>query len=565
MRQQDGPPENGAANGASRQGLQTAQVWKQAAIVVAIAAAIGGLYAVTRSRSAAKPEAAANALDPNQALVTQAAAAAIELKTARVELEPGKHIVRTNGVVHFSPYDTINVSPRLVGRVRSVFVKVGDSVTTGEPLLEMVSTDAANAVDTARDADAQYRLTSSALTTARRQFVLGTPEVTAAEAALYQAHENSLLNHRLFALAREQNRIGGFTDKPLTDAQSAAKQADTQLAQDEKDLALAQKQYDRTVKLVSIGLAAVQDRDAADDTLGKAKDAVTNDQEQSRIAHVTLAREQKAFDSKLYANQTLRQAEANYDQALLQERSAATALRMAKAALYHDLQQAEHDFNTATADAHAAHTVLTAYDNPTPDGIIIVRAPADGMVTARSVNPGQMVDQTGQTPWQMITIVNVATVYLDAQVYEKDMRGVKVGDTVTAASDALPAGYVVTGHVSYVAPGLDPTTHALSVRAALDNRRGLLKDGMFVNAAIDLGTPSPFLPTPIVPLTAVVHDGDNDYVFIAAGGLNYLRRQVTLGDQRGEGRVAIVKGLTGGEMIVTHGALYLGAGGTAAD
>jgi len=45
----------------------------------------------------------------------------------------------------------------------------------------------------------------------------------------------------------------------------------------------------------------------------------------------------------------------------------------------------------------------------------------------------------------------------------------------------------------------------------------------------------------------------------------YDRRQVTLGEQRGESNVAITQGLTGKETIVTHGALYLGAGGTAAD
>ena len=62
---------------------------------------------------------------------------------------------------------------------------------------------------------------------------------------------------------------------------------------------------------------------------------------------------------------------------------------MAKAALYRDLKQAEHDFAVASADTHAAHTVLFHYDNPTPEGLIVVRAPASGVITARNVNPGQ--------------------------------------------------------------------------------------------------------------------------------------------------------------------------------
>jgi RND family efflux transporter MFP subunit len=280
---------------------------------------------------------------------------------------------------------------------------------------------------------------------------------------------------------------------------------------------------------------------------------------------VTIAREEKAYKSRLYANQAVRQAETSYEQAVVQERGAATALSMVKASLLHDLKQAEHDYQAANADDKAAHTVLSTYDNPTPEGEVIIHSPATGVITARNINPGQIVDQTGSTPWQMMTIVDSDQVYVDAQIYEKDMIGVRIGERVTATSEALPKNFLAVGAIDYISPGLDPTTHALSVRAQLDNRRGLLKDGMFVSTSVDVSPASPFPSTPIVPLTAVVHDGDNDYVFIARGRGKYDRRQVTLGDQRGESNVSITKGLTGDETIVTHGALYLGAGGTQAD
>lgn len=557
----------GAGKHTDRDSFRTSPPGRQIIVIVVIVVALYFAIHMVKSRAEEKDKQTetVNALNPNQALVTKAAADAVELKTAAITMEPGKRTIKTNGVVHFSPYSTINVSPRLVGKVRNVFVKVGDHVVTGQPLVEMVSTDASNAFDTARNADEQLKLTTSALDIARKQFKLGTPEVQSAEAAFIQAHEASLFNKKQLDLTSEQNKIGGFIDKPLTDAQSAEKQTSTQLAQDEKDQALAQKQYDRAVKLFSIGTATKQDVETSEDTLGKAKDAVSNDREQLRIAQLTLAREQKAYNSKLYANQNLAQAENNYKQALIAEQAAATALKMAKAALYHDLKQAEHDFNTAVSDDHAAHIALRTYDDPTRDGVIIIKAPAAGVITARNVNPGQIVDQTGQTPWQMITIVNAKTVYVDAQVYEKDMIGVRVNDRVSAKSDALPAGFVSNGRISFVSPGLDPASHALSVRADLDNQSGLLKDGMFVATSIDISAHSPFPALPIVPLTAVVHDGDSDYVYVSAGKDKYDRRKVTLGEQRGEGQVAITQGLTGTETIVTHGALYLGAGGTTLD
>jgi cobalt-zinc-cadmium efflux system membrane fusion protein len=546
----------------------TSPITRQLVVITVVAAVLVGLVSVTKAHAKAGSgdgPSANNALNPNQILITKAAEEAVELRTARVTIEPGKHAILTNGVVHYSPYGTINVSPRLVGRVRAVYVKVGDHVSLGQPLALMVSSDAANAVDASLDADQQLKLTAVALATARRQFVMGTPEVTAAESALIQAHESAQFNKRMLELTREQNSIGGFTDKPLTDAQSTARQVDTQLSQDLKDLALDQTQFDRVSKLFGYGVTAKADVETANDTLEKQKDAVANDREQSRIAHVTIAREEKAYKSRLYANQAVRQAETSYEQAVVQERGAATALSMVKASLLHDLKQAEHDYQAANADDKAAHTVLSTYDNPTPEGEVIIHSPATGVITARNINPGQIVDQTGSTPWQMMTIVDSDQVYVDAQIYEKDMIGVRIGERVTATSEALPKNFLAVGAIDYISPGLDPTTHALSVRAQLDNRRGLLKDGMFVSTSVDVSPASPFPSTPIVPLTAVVHDGDNDYVFIARGRGKYDRRQVTLGDQRGESNVSITKGLTGDETIVTHGALYLGAGGTQAD
>jgi len=557
--------ESGFAHGVP-QSSRSASTRVQLVAVAVVAVILLGVVVITKSNAQtnSKPK-TANALNPTEMIVTQAAAEAVELNTAPVTVEPGAHTIHTNGVVHFSPYSTINVSPRLVGRIQAVFVKVGDHVTAGEPLANLLSSDAAIAVDTAKDADQQLKLTTVTLATARKQFVAGTPEVTAAEAARISAHENTLYTKRMLALTREQNGIGGFTDKPLTDAQSAAKQVETQLAQDLKDLQLDQNACDRTSKLFGYGVAAKADVEVAEDALGKQKDAVANDREQLRIVKVTLEREQKAFSTKLYANQAVRQAQTTYEQAVIQERAAATALTMVKAALLHDLKQAEHDYQAALADDKAAHNVLGAYDNPAPDGVIVIRSPASGVITTRNINPGQMVDQTGETPWQMMTVVNSGLVYVDAQIYEKDMVGIKIGEHVAITSEALPPHFSAKGIIDFVSPSLDPATHALSVRAEIQNPSGLLKDGMFVSTVVDLGGSSPFPSTPVVPLEAVVHDGNDDFVFVVQGKGKYDRRQVTLGEQRGESNVAITKGLTGKETIVTHGALYLGAGGTAAD
>ena len=549
-------------------GSPSGTLFKQIVLVMVLCAVLAAaIIGLKRHDAAAKQSEAeaANALNPNQMQITKAAEEAIELKTETVALERPMHVITANGAVHFSPNSTINISPRLTGRVLHVYVTVGDTVHAGQPLMQMSSSDAANAYDAARDTDQHLALMASALEIARKQFKLGTPEVTAAQASLDQAHENTLYNKRMLELTREQNSIGGFTDKPLTDAQSAVRQTETQLAQDQKDQILAQRQFERSSKLFAIGAAAKQDVETAEDALGKVTDAVANDREQLGIARITLEREQKAYNTRLYANQNVRQAETNYEQAVIQERAAGVALQMARVAMNKDLKQAEHDYNTALADSRAAHNVLTHYDNPTEKGLITINSPAEGVITARNVNPGQIVDQSGQTPWQMFTIINARRVYVDAQIFEANLTRVRVGQHLTAVSDSLPSGYKASGAISYVSPGLDPTSHALSVRADIDNSRGLLKEGMFLNVSIDGGSSALSEAVPVIPLTAVVHDGDSDYVYTASADRKYTRVKVALGEQRGEGKVLITKGLKPGDTIVTHGALYLGAGGTAAD
>ena len=142
--------------------------------------------------------------------------------------------------------------------------------------------------------------------------------------------------------------------------------------------------------------------------------------------------------------------------------------------------------------------------------------------------------------------------------------------------DALP-GRVFEGVIKHIAPVVDPKTRAVKVRVVLANLGGALKDGMFANVSI---AGSRGRAVTVVPLSAVQHDGDQDFVYVSdsrsaggtlanenSGGANngsssYKKRAVKLGASRGED-VVVLDGLKPGERVVTHGALFLGeqAGG----
>ena len=87
----------------------------------------------------------------------------------------------------------------------------------------------------------------------------------------------------------------------------------------------------------------------------------------------------------------------------------------------------------------------------------------------------QIVDQSQMTPWQMFTLSNTAVVWVEMDVYEKDIHAVHVGQKLTVTVAALP-NRTFTATVRRIAPALDKTTRALKVRAEIANADGLLKD-----------------------------------------------------------------------------------------
>lgn len=475
--------------------------------------------------------------------------AKIETATVRVETIAGD--IKAAGQIVYSADQTVKISPRLQGCVQQVLVRVGDHVTAGQTLAVLDSVDAAAAQTTARQNDNKLRLATTNLERQERLYKLGTPDVTAAQASLDQAAARTQFTKEALERLKEQANIGGFTQKPLEDAQAAVVSANSDLAQAQSDRAQAERDYERKAKLVEIGVASKSDLEAALNVREKAAVTVQADQEKATLTKQALEREQKAFKTGLYANQQVRSAESDYRQAQLQEEAANRALRLAKTQILRDLQQARSDYQAARADAENAHRVLDILGHPSADGSVRILAPISGVVTDRQVSPGQIVDQSQMTPWQMFTLSNTDTVWVEADVYEKDISTITPGRPVHIHVGAFP-GRESSGTIRRIAPTLDKTTRTIKVRAEIANREGLLKDGMYAEVIISSGKGRPAL---VVPDAAVQHDGDSDYAYVAQNG-HYRRQKLQLGPHLHNSYI-ITGGLREGDVIVTHGAIFL--------
>jgi cobalt-zinc-cadmium efflux system membrane fusion protein len=529
-----------------------ASISRQFVISMGVIVALGaGGFLLTR-----KAGVAANAADPpSQApanTISETGRRVLEIGTEPVHAEVLEHSIQATGLISFPADQTVKISPRLQGRIRQVFVGVGDRVAAGQILAVLDSVDAAAVLTNARQAANKLRLAKTNLERQRRLYRLGTPDVTQAQASLDQAAARTRFTRDALDRVREQARIGGFTQKPLADAQNDVVAARADLAQAEADLAQAERERDRTARLVEIGIAAKRDLEAAENAVKKAGVTVQADTEKVALHQQSLEREKKAYAANLYADQQVRSAESDYRQAVLQQEAAARTLQLAKAAVLRDLEQSRSDYEAAHVDAENTRRVVTLLGDPGNDGSMRITSPIAGTVVERNVNSGQVVDQSQVTPWQMFIISNTDTVWVDADVYEKDISAIAPGEPVEIRAAALPNRRFM-GTVRRIAPSLDPKTRAVKVRSEITNREGLLKDGMFAEVTL---RPRHERTALVVPMTAIQHEGDRDYVYVAEGR-KYAKRAVQLGTQR-DGHCVVENGLRSGERVVTRGAIFLG-------
>jgi cobalt-zinc-cadmium efflux system membrane fusion protein len=519
-------------------------------VVMAVLALMGFLLSRQAKSEQVHQPAAAN---PNVVTATAEGKDAAEIRTGVAALESMDANIKTTGLVSYPTDSSVKIAPRVTGRVGQVFVKLGDRVTAGQRLAILESADAASAQATYRTNQAALNQAKLDLERFRRLQRLGTPDVTAAQAAYNESVEAQKAAKTVLDLSKNQDKIGGFTQKPLEDATNGLISAQATLVQSRADLVLAQKDYNRKKQLLAVGVVAQTDMEQSQDTFDKTKAGVTAAEDALKLAQQAVTREQKAFSSNLYADQTVKQNEAAYVQALLQEAAAQKALQLAKAQVLRDLSAAETAYATAKYNFENAAQALALLGNPSMDGRLAITSPISGVITERDVSPGQVVDQTTETPWQMFVVSNPNSVWVDADVHEAELAGVSKGASVSIGVTAAP-GRRFAGTVFDIAPTLDKTSHTVKVRSVIPNPGGLLRDGMYADVAIHVSSARSGV---VIPMAAVSHTEDGDYVYVPAGG-EYHRRLVTLGSSRGN-KIVVTGGLSAGQHVVTHGALYLGA------
>lgn len=185
--------------------------------------------------------------------------------------------------------------------------------------------------------------------------------------------------------------------------------------------------------------------------------------------------------------------------------------------------------------------------------ILNVPAPIDGVITKRNANLGMNVDPAAE----LFTVVDLSSVWIVGQLYEKDVRLVRVGTPAQVTTSAYP-DLVWRGAVSYIDPELSAETRTARVRVEVKNPERRLRLGMF--AELQLGDAAGGESTAVVPREAVQQLGNRSVVYLVDETQpgRFIEREVVLGRAAGDS-VEVLSGVRLGDDVVAQGSFFVRA------
>ena len=232
----------------------------------------------------------------------------------------------------------------------------------------------------------------------------------------------------------------------------------------------------------------------------------------------------------------------------------ATDLYAHRAVAEKDLQQAQADAQAAATEENTTldHLHLLGADPAGATNQLRVLAPRSGVVLDIGSSAGEF-SKSLDAPQPLCTIADLDTVWVEGDLFEKDLSGLKQGVPAEITVNAY-SGEKWPGHVAVIGDAVDPVTRTIKVRVELSNPQLRLKPDMFATIRI-LRSSSQGL---LVPAASIEREGQTAYVFVRTGTNRFERRKVVLGRTVGD-RIEVTSGLAAGDTVVSDGVVLLRA------
>jgi HlyD family secretion protein len=177
-----------------------------------------------------------------------------------------------------------------------------------------------------------------------------------------------------------------------------------------------------------------------------------------------------------------------------------------------------------------------------------IRSPIDGVVTDRSLYPGEMA----AAGTALLTVMDTSSVIARAHIPQEQAALLKLGDkaSITVPGEEEP----IEGKVTVVSPALDPNSTTVEVWVQAKNPKGRLRPGTSVQISVLSRT----IPNSVViPAAAVLTTSDGgSYVMLAGSDNRAHQKAVKTGVRQGD-QVQILDGVAEGDRVVASGAYGL--------
>lgn len=258
-----------------------------------------------------------------------------------------------------------------------------------------------------------------------------------------------------------------------------------------------------------------------------------------RVATV-LERQEQLYEEGVISEETLLGVRTEHDVAVLQYESAKQQLQLVR----RGVTQEERD--AVRAQVQQAEVAVKLAEQQLADAVI--RAPFTGLLASQPVQVGMLLG--AGTP--IAGIVDIDEVVIEANLGEREVNALDVGDTVTVTVDAL-AGGPTDGRfeavIDAVAPVADRQSGAFPVRFLVANEDHALKPGMLARVELEVGRSA---RGPVVPADALLTRGSNTFVFVPVteGGRQIVQERAVRVEASAGGLALIRSGLDVGDTVV---------------
>lgn len=307
----------------------------------------------------------------------------------------------------------------------------------------------------------------------------------------------------------------------------------------------------RSVEIANVITALLEERERSNAELIRVETKfnrdieITKKEQQLKTAH--LERQKSLLDEGITA-------EKSFVEAKTAKETADVQLKSLKQQLQEEKKNIERKMAIATSAARRKLKIMGLGDTAITRAIssneivatIPINAPVSGVITQRSVSPGETV-----SPGENIyTIVGLSPIWVAVDVFQDQISRVKLGQPVKIRTSS---GYSTNGTISNIGSVVDPSQRTIHVRIEVANQEGVLKPEMFATAEIVTGASN--TSNVVIPASALMEDGGHQFVYVEYN--NYFQPvDVKVGERTSE-KVEILDGLFEGDKVVVNGSSQL--------